>query len=77
MTDNPLIRERGESYGSPIENHDRIAKMWSGYLGVKVTAHDVALMCVMIKISRSKADPSKDDNYDDGMAYWEIAKEVR
>lgn len=72
-----LIEERGESYGDPTINHERIAGMWSAYLGVEITAHDVALMCVLIKISRSKADPGKDDNYDDGMAYWEIAKEVR
>lgn len=72
-----IIEERGTSYGDPKVNHDRIAGMWSAYLGVKVSAHDVAWMMVLLKASRSRNDPSNDDNYLDAGAYTEIAKYCR
>lgn len=72
-----LITERGEHYGDPRENHHRIAGMWSALLGVTITAHDVALMMILLKVSRAKNDPFLEDNIDDGQAYWEIARRVR
>ncbi len=32
-----VIKERGESYGSIVDNHTRIAKLWSVVLGKNVT----------------------------------------
>jgi hypothetical protein len=63
--------DRNDSYGPPEENLRRIADMWAGYLGVPVTAEDVALMMVLVKISRSKAGYSR-DNAVDGVAYFLI-----
>ena len=63
--------DRNDSYGPPEENLQRIAKMWSGYLGVPITKEDVSLMMVLLKISRSKAGYSR-DNAVDGVAYFLI-----
>ena len=63
--------DRNDSYGPPEQNLQRIAKMWSGYLGVPITKEDVSLMMVLLKISRSKAGYSR-DNAVDGVAYFLI-----
>lgn len=61
--------DRNEQYGSPEENLGRIAEMWSGYTGTKLSAMDVALMMVLVKISRSKASYIRDTTVD-GVAYF-------
>jgi hypothetical protein len=72
-----LIAIRQEHYGDPRPNHDRIAGLWGAYLDVTLTAHDVAVMMVLLKCARSKVDPWHEDNYDDGKAYLDIARRVR
>lgn len=61
--------DRQEQYGSYDENLSRIAALWGDYLGVEVTAMDVSLMMVLLKISRSKAGYAR-DNAVDGVAYF-------
>lgn len=72
--------DRNDQYGPPDENLQRIADMWSGYLGHEVTREDVALMMVLVKISRTRAGYSRDNSVD-GVAYFLIhdsmAKETR
>ena len=63
--------DRNDSYGTPAENLGRIAEMWSAFIGTEITADDVALMMVLLKISRSKAGYSR-DNAVDGVAYFLI-----
>lgn len=63
--------DRNDQYGPPEANLQRIADMWAGYLGTPVTKEDVALMMVMVKISRAKNGYSK-DNAIDGVAYFLI-----
>lgn len=63
--------DRHDKYGSYEENLSRIAGLWENYLNVPVTEEDVALMMVLVKISRSKAGYSR-DNAVDGVAYFLI-----
>lgn len=63
--------DRNDAYGPPEENLSRIAEMWSAYIGTDITAEDVALMMVLLKISRSRAGYSR-DNAVDGVAYFLI-----
>ena len=63
--------DRKDQYGDYDENLSRIAAMWSGLLGMDITAMDVALMMVLVKISRSKAGYAR-DNAVDGVAYFLI-----
>ena len=71
-----IVSERAEHYGDPRANLDRIAGLWTAYIGYPVTAHDVAQMMVLTKISRSKV-AKHDDNYTDAIGYTEIARDLR
>lgn len=71
-----IIDERGNDYGDPGTNHRRIAALWSAYLGHHVTAHDVSICMILVKVSRAKAG-RRDDNYTDMSAYAEIARRLR
>ena len=61
--------DRQDKYGSYDENLNRIAALWSSYIGTDITAMDVSLMMVLLKISRSKAGYAR-DNAVDGVAYF-------
>lgn len=65
--------ERWDDYGDPVENHQRIAGHWSLILDQRVTAHQVALCMVAVKLAR-ETHRHKDDNCDDGGEYFDIAK---
>jgi hypothetical protein len=56
--------DRRKDYGSPLENHDRTAKLWSGYLGVPVTAEDVCMLNILQKVSRAKHALKRDNLVD-------------
>ncbi len=64
---------RDRDYGDPRELHRKIAALWSAYLGHAITAHDVALMMVLLKVGRAKAGRFNLDNYVDGAGYAGIA----
>ena len=69
-----IVAERAAHYGDPHPNHERIAAMWSAYLGRTVSAHDVAVLMILVKVSRMKADPHHVDNYTDLAGYAQIAQ---
>ena len=46
---------RDDEYGGPEDNFARIAALWSAYLGTDIGAEDVAIMMVLLKISRLAA----------------------
>ena len=74
-----ILNERGESYG-PVKrggNITRTAALWSAFLGVDITEHDVAWMMVLLKGSRSKQDPEHLDNFLDAHGYLDIAEQLR
>ena len=63
-----IVRERGETYGPPTENHTRTARLWSAYLlarsGGEKTLTPAAgcFLNILQKIARcmSLAGPSQD-----------------
>ena len=63
--------DRQESYGSPTESFQRIAKLWTPILRHKgkITPKDVALCMVLLKVSRATTDDSKEDTWVDMAAY--------
>ena len=69
--------QREKDYGDKKENHNNIAKLWSAYLGISVTAHDVALMMVLLKMARTKLGKVSRDTYIDMSAYSAIAGEIK
>ena len=64
---------RARDYGDPRDLHGKIAALWSSYLGHAITAHDVALMMVLLKVGRAKAGRFNLDNYVDAAGYASIA----
>ena len=61
--------ERQDDYGHPLDDFTRAGKIWEAILGVKVSAEQVALCMVGVKISR-QANAAKLDNIVDGIGYF-------
>lgn len=55
---------REDTYGPAERNLSRIAKMWSAYLSVPLTARQVAVMMVLLKASRDAFKPKHDNMVD-------------
>ena len=72
-----ILDERAKHYGPVGPNIERIAALWSAYLGSPVSAHDVGWMMVLLKCSRSRVDPNHLDNYEDAHGYVGIAEAMR
>ena len=60
---------RNDTYGPPREDFARTARMWSGYLGVPITAADVACLMILLKVSRLRATPDHQDSWVDAAGY--------
>ena len=60
---------RQVDYDHPFDNFSRAAKIWGAILGIEVSAEQVALCMVGMKISREVAN-QKLDNTVDGIGYF-------
>jgi|TARA_Y100001938_G_C7987384_1_gene377632 hypothetical protein len=69
--------DRQKDYGDKVQNHTNIAKLWSAYLDVEVTAENVAIMMGLLKVARTKLGATSKDTYIDMAAYSAIAGEIR
>ena len=67
--------DRNETYGDARESFGTIAKLWSVYLGVDVTAEQVAAMFVLMKISRQRKSKHM-DNWVDIIGYAALGGEI-
>ena len=78
-----ITGDRNETHGDAFQNHAEIAEFWNIFLDKKLkpmaslTAEDVALMMVLMKISRnSQGKKSNIDNFIDMCGYAAIAGEI-
>ena len=55
---------RGDDYGHPLDDFTRAGRIWSAILGVPVTAEQVALCMVGVKIAREVHTPKMDNVVD-------------
>ncbi len=60
--------DRAKSYGHPKQDFDRTALIWEAILGIKLTAYQVALCMIGVKISR-ECNARKRDNAVDIAGY--------
>ena len=67
--------QRQEDYGDKITNHQNIANLWSSYLDKKISAHDVAICMLLVKVARLK-NKKTHDCYIDMAGYAAIAGEI-
>jgi Domain of unknown function (DUF6378) len=68
--------DRARQHGDMLATHTNIAALWSAFLGVPVTARDVALLLVLLKVARTKTGAFNPDDYVDAAGYAGIAAEV-
>src|SRR3990167_3132846 len=68
--------ERNVQHGDRKACHTQIARLWSAFLGVQVTAVDAALMLALLKIARMQTGSGNGDNFVDGSAYIALAGEL-
>jgi len=68
-----ILADREEDYGSPEDNFQRIANLWSIHLEQTLTVDDVAAMMVLLKIARLGTSPNHRDSMLDIAGYAVIA----
>ena len=68
--------ERDKHYGSPEDNFAQIAVFWTNYLHRIITSTDVAMMMILLKISRAMNDATHEDNWIDIAGYAACAGEI-
>jgi hypothetical protein len=76
--------DRDNQYGDPNDDFQKTAKMWDVYLNAirkerpHLLPHDVAVMMMLLKISRIAWSPEKRDNWVDLAGYaacgWDCAE---
>jgi hypothetical protein len=60
--------DRQAAYGHPLDDFTKTATMWSAILGAPVTAEQVGLCMIAVKISRQCNAPKR-DNMTDAAGY--------
>ncbi|AFF28433.1 phosphofructokinase [Mycobacterium phage Tiger] len=56
--------ERQQQYGEATESFERIAGMWSAYIGKELNGFDVINLMVLLKVSRAKVGYHRDSYVD-------------
>ena len=74
-TINIVTGQRQEDYGDKVVNHKNISALWRSYLGKKVSAHEVAICMLLVKVARLK-NRKTEDCYIDMAGYAAIAGEI-
>lgn len=77
IADELISGDRAKEYGDKEVMHNNIARLWSAFLNVNITGHDVALMMTLLKMARTKAGKVTEDTYIDMAAYSAIAGELK
>jgi Domain of unknown function (DUF6378) len=74
-----VTADRNVDYGTPEQNFQTIAELWTCYLQYKYIfdAHEVAVMMMLLKISRLQTSPHKEDHWIDIAGYAACGGEVR
>ena len=67
--------DRLKDYGSPVDNHQHIARIYTAITGKHVTGRDIAIMHQATKLARRQTTPLEKDHYIDNMAYVGIEYE--
>ena len=68
--------ERNSAYGNPVDNFRKIAALLSSYTGHDYSAHDVAIMMILLKVARTQSGTGSMDNYIDIAGYAACAGEI-
>ena len=74
--------DRQDDYGTPENNFERIAMLWTHYLGPEklssgISSIDVAAMLALLKIARIASGHGKSDNWVDLAGYAACGGELQ
>lgn len=61
--------QREQDYGTPEQNFQTIADLWSAYKGISFSAVDVAMMMSLLKIARIRSGGGTGDSFVDLAGY--------
>jgi len=64
---------KAKQHGDAKESFVFIAKLWSAYLGITISADDVGQLMSLLKIGRSKFGDYNVDDYVDSIGYQALA----
>jgi hypothetical protein len=69
--------DRNLQYGEPEDNFNAIAKMWSAFLDIPISAPQVAAMMILLKTARIKSSEGRDkDSWIDVAGYAACGGEI-
>ena len=71
-----VVADRGRAYGDARQSMEAVAQRWSLTLGLPVTAAQVALCMIDLKLERLKHDPGHEDSLLDVAGYAAVLHEV-
>jgi hypothetical protein len=71
-----LVSRRRWEYGEPIDVFEAVAKRWSLVLGTKVTAAQVVIALLDLKLVRLTRDPQHLDSIVDVAGYAAVLREL-
>lgn len=71
-----VCKDRQDKYGNCKDNFGIIAEFWTEYLNAEVTAEDVAVMMILLKIARIRTGIYDPDNYIDIAGYAACGSEI-
>lgn len=70
-----VLGPRGDVYGTVRGNHERIARIANELTGHSLSARDIAMVLVAVKLSRIAQSPDHVDSYVDAINYLSFAGE--
>jgi hypothetical protein len=70
-----VLKPRGAAYGDVRENHDHIASLASTLTRKELSARDIALVLLAVKLGRMTTSPELADHYVDAVNYLAFAGE--
>jgi len=74
---NVTTGDRQNTYGSPKDTFDAIARFWSDYLRIPLSGEDVCHLMTLLKIARTQTGNGyHEDSYVDACGYEAIAAEL-
>ena len=71
-----LVARRRREYGEPADVFEAVAKRWSLVFGIKVTAAQVVIALLDLKLTRLSRDPKHLDSIVDVAGYAAVLREV-
>lgn len=72
-----VTKDRNSQYGDPEKNFETIADLWATYTGQTFTPYDVAVMMILVKVSRIVTSPQVLDHWVDIAGYAACGAEAR